>query len=67
MTYNERKTMLALVETINGEINRMCYTKELTELVVTYGHAKRNLDRLLTMIHYCKFRAESEGDNGKNK
>ena len=32
MTYNEKQTMVSLVDTIKKEINRMCVTKELAEL-----------------------------------
>jgi hypothetical protein len=61
MTENERKTMMNLADTIRGEINRMCVTKELTEFDTMYGHAKRNLDKLSKMIYDDRFKAESEG------
>ena len=60
MTENERKTIHILVDTIKGEINRMCVTDELTEFDVMYGHAKRNLDKLSKMIYDAKFVAESK-------
>ena len=60
MTENERKTMMNLADTIKGEINRMCVTKELTEFDTMYGHAKRNLDKLSKMIYDDRFKAESE-------
>lgn len=60
MTENERKTMMNLADTIQGEINRMCVTKELTEFDTMYGHAKRNLDKLSKMIYDDRFKAESE-------
>jgi len=62
MTENERKTMMNLADTIKGEINRMCVTKELTEFDTMYGHAKRNLDKLSKMIYDDIFKAESEGE-----
>ena len=66
MTENERKTMMILAmilaDTINGEINRMCVTKDLSEFDTMYGHAKKNLDKLSTMIYYARFRA----GRGKN-
>ena len=61
MTENERKTMMILADTIKGEINRMCVTKELAEFDVMYGHAKKNLDKLSKMIYDGRFRSESEG------
>lgn len=61
MTENERKTMMNLADTIEGEINRMCITKELTEFDTMYCHAKRNLDKLSKMIYDDRFKAESEG------
>lgn len=38
--------MMILVDTIQGEINRMCVTKELTELNTMCDRAKKNLDKL---------------------
>lgn len=58
MTENERKTMMNLADTIQGEINRMCVTKELTEFDTMYGHAKRNFDKLSKMIYDVRFKAE---------
>lgn len=60
MNENERKTMMILADTIKGEINRMCVTKELAEFDTMYGHAKRNLDNLSKMIYDARFKAESE-------
>ena len=60
MTENERKTIMILADTIKGEINRMCVTKELAEFDVMYGHAKGNLDKLSKMIYDARFAAESE-------
>ena len=58
MTENERKTIMILADTIEGEINRMCVTNELTELDTMYRHARNNLDRLLSMIYEVKFKVE---------
>jgi len=60
MTENERKTMMNLADTIEGEINRMCVTKDLTEFDTMYGHAKRNLEKLSKMIYDGRFMAERE-------
>lgn len=62
MTENERKTMMILADTINGEINRMCVTNELAEFDTMYGHAKKNLDKLSKMIYDARFKVESEED-----
>ena len=58
MTENERKTMMILADTINGEINRMCVTKDLSEFDTMYEHAKKNLEKLSKMIYDTRFRAE---------
>ena len=63
MTEEERKTMMILVDTIEGEINRMCVTKDLSEFDTMYGHAKKNLDNLSKMIYDRRFRA---GDNNES-
>ena len=49
MTEQERKTMMNLADTIKGEINRMCVTKELAELDDMLMYAKRNIERLYAM------------------
>ena len=58
MTENERKTMETLADTIKGEINRMCVTKELSEFDTMYVHAKKNLDKLSKMIYDARFKEE---------
>lgn len=55
MKENERKSMLILADTIEGEINRMCVTNDLNELDTMYRHAKINLDKLLSMIYEKRF------------
>lgn len=55
MTENERKTMVILADTIQGEINRMCVTKEMSEFDTMYGHAKKNLEKLSKMIYDARF------------
>lgn len=60
MTENERKSIMILADTINGEINRMCVTHELSEFDTMYGHAKRNIDKLSKMIYDARFVVESE-------
>lgn len=56
MNEQERKTMLFLADTLVGEINRMCVTKDLSEFDTMYGHAKKNLDKLSKMIYDSKFK-----------
>ena len=60
MTENERKSMMILADTIEGEINRMCVTNDLSEFDSMYAHAKTNLDKLSKMIYEGRFKAESE-------
>ena len=60
MNENERKSMMILADTIEGEINRMCVTKDFAEFDTMYGHAKKNLDKLSKMIYDGRFKAESE-------
>jgi hypothetical protein len=57
MTAEERKSMMILADTIEGEINRMCVTKELTEFDTMYSYAKKNLDKLSKMIYDRRFKA----------
>lgn len=63
MTGSERKQMMimALADTIEGEINRMCVTKDLAEFDVMYFHAREHLGKLSQMIYDNRFKAESEG------
>ena len=56
MTERERKEMMVLADTIQGEINRMCVTRELAEFDTMYGHAKKNLDKLSKMIYDRRFK-----------
>lgn len=60
MTENERKSMLIreLADTIEGEINRMCVTKELSELDSMALHAKKNIEKLQRMKYEKDFAAE---------
>lgn len=60
MNEQVRKSMMILADTIKGEINRMCVTKELDELDTMYAHAKRNLDKLQKMIYQARFKGENK-------
>ena len=62
MSESERKTMMILADTIQGEINRMCVTRELSEFDTMCGHAKKNLEKLSKMIYDARFRAERRTD-----
>lgn len=65
MNEQERKTMMILADTIQGEINRMCVTKDLSEFDTMYGHAKKNLDKLSKMIYDGRFKKGEESEDAK--
>ena len=58
MTENERKKMLILADTIQGEINRMCVTKDLNELDTMALHATENIKKLKALRFDTDFRVE---------
>jgi len=62
MIERERKEMMMLADTIQGEINRMCVTKELSEFDTMYGHAKKNIKKLSKIIYDARFKAERRID-----
>lgn len=66
MIENKRNAMMILADTVEGEINRMCVTKELAEFDTMYEHAKKNLEKLSMMIYNGRFKVdvepESEGE-----
>lgn len=49
MTEQERKRMFILVDTIQGEINRMCVTEDFEELDNMATCARKNIERLQDM------------------
>ena len=51
MTEQERKCMLNIADTLKGEINRMCVTKDLSELDRMHLYARVNLNKLHAMKH----------------
>ena len=55
MDEQERKAVLNLADTIIGEINRMCVTKDLAEFDAMYGYAKRNIEKLSKLIYDARF------------
>lgn len=59
MTEQRRKEMTILADAIKGEINRMCLTKKLSMFDTTYGHAKRDLEKLSKMIYDARFCGET--------
>lgn len=62
MTENERKGIMNLADTIKGEINRMCVTKELSELDMMHYLASKNLETLAWLIYRAKFeKGETNG------
>lgn len=62
MTESERNEMLNISDFIEGEINRMCVTKDLAEFDTMYAHAKKNLDKLHKMIFESKFKSSNDPD-----
>ena len=63
MTENERKEMMNLADTIQGEINRMCVTKELAEFDSMCLHVRKNIEKLAWLIYKARFK---EGQNDGN-
>lgn len=55
MTENERKAMLLTADTLEGEINRMCVTHDLSEFDSMYAHARTNLEKLSKIIYLSRF------------
>ena len=55
MTNKEIQTMLILADMIKGEINRMCVTKELSELDTMTLHAMKNVEKLRKMRYEADF------------
>lgn len=49
MTELEIRKMFNLADTIQGEINRMCVTDDLSELDSMALHAKKNIEKLQAM------------------
>lgn len=60
MRERERKIILNLADTIQGEINRMCVTKDLTEFDTMYSHAGANLFKLAKLIYLYNFKASDQ-------
>lgn len=46
MTEQTRKIMMNMADTIQGEINRMCVTKDITELDIMASCARKNIEKL---------------------
>lgn len=63
MTEQERKTMMILADTIQGEINRMCVTKELSELDSMALYARKNIEKLQKMRYEGDFKHISGKEN----
>lgn len=59
MTEQERKKMLILADTIQGEINRMCVTNDLAELDTMALHAKKNIEKL-NKLRLADFKVDGE-------
>lgn len=63
MNGKERKEMLNLADTIKGEINRMCVTKDLSELDTMKKHAVINIEKLALMRYDADFSFGGEQDD----
>ena len=63
MTEQERKSMLILADMIQGEINRMCVTKNLAELDSMASNAKLNIEKLQNMRYRADFRGDTDGNS----
>lgn len=46
---DKHKEIMNLTDTIEGEINRMCVTKEIAELDSMHLHATKNIEKLWKM------------------
>jgi len=58
MTEEERKKMMNLADMIEGEINRMCVTKDLSELDTMALYARKNIEKLQNM-RYADFKCQN--------
>lgn len=54
-----------LADTIKGEINRMCVTKELSEFDTMYSYATKNLEKLAWLIYRGRFQRTEEVEDDK--
>ena len=54
--YEVTREIMNLADTISGEINRMCVTRDLAEFDTMYGHAKKNIEKLSKLIYDARFR-----------
>lgn len=62
MTENDRRSIMVLADTIQGEINRMCVTSSLAEFNTMHQHAQKNFDILTKKIYTVKFILKSESE-----
>ena len=60
MTEQENKEIMNLADTIKGEVNRMCVTKDLEELDSMMQHVRINVEKLGVMIYRAKFAEGSD-------
>lgn len=51
MTREKHQYMMILVDTIKGEINRMCVTNSLAEMDTMADYAIRNIQKLQNMLY----------------
>lgn len=65
-TLDEYKQILNITDIINGEINRMCVTTELSELDNMALHAKKNIE-ILQSIRYKYLKSNTLKKGGESK
>lgn len=63
MTENERKAIMILADTIQGGINKMCVTDNLSEFDLMCECSKKNLEMLSKMIYDARFSVERRTDD----
>ena len=63
MSEQERKKIMNLADTIQGEINRMCVTQDETELVTMAKYAILNIEKLRFMRWDYSFSGRAEHEH----
>lgn len=60
MTEDERKNIINLADTIQGEINRMCVTNDKQEFIIMSECAYHNIFKLIHLINITRFKMTSD-------
>ena len=56
MTNEQRRAVIHIADTIQGEVNRMCVTNDLSELDAMTSCARYNILKLSQLIYDNKFK-----------